>query len=71
MNDGIVHLAKKPSGIIYGTGTGSITMVEVSEIVGVGNGQGLFTIMTHELLTLTPIPNGLACAGRKEKGYKN
>ena len=45
-------------------------MVEVGEIVGVGNSQSLFTIMTHELLPVTPIPNGLACAGRKEEGYK-
>ena len=45
-------------------------MVEVSEIVGVGNSQSFFTIMTNELLTVTPISNGLACAGRKESGYK-
>ena len=70
MNDGFVHLAKQPSGIISGTGAGSITMVEVSEIVCVGNSQGFFTIMTNELLTEAPIPNGLACAGTKENEHK-
>jgi len=70
MNDGPVHLARQPSGIVSGTRAGSVTMVEVSEIIGVGNSKGLFTIMTHELLTVTSIHNGLARAGRKEKGYK-
>ena len=68
MNDGFFHQAIQPSGIVFGTRAGRISMVEVSEVVGVGNGQGFLTVMAHELLAVAPVLDCLACAGKKEQG---
>ena len=66
---GFVHRPKTLSGIAFGTGTGRITMIEVREIVGVGNGQCFLMVMAYELLATAPVLDCLACAGTKEKGH--
>jgi hypothetical protein len=51
-------------------GSGSIAVVQVTEAVGVGHGQGFFSIVANNLLTVSAVIDRVGGAGAEPEAGK-